>query len=295
MLLWFERATEFMKTVELKANESLVTLVEDIFDTALVICKCSGEGQIQLLDGFLLQLGHGVTDFRLKITIRLEALRTFNSMLDLISRERKIKFHLSEEAHGLMLDLAKTILDVGDYEIQVAISEALCRMTDRKTRETLIDTWFDERNGNAFKEIKDFEFETDCRKFLNRLNASLLNKRRVYTYPCNSAFLDLNELKMPADDKLENFWIDFNLGSHSVTFFIKDDHDAENDLWETVSLSYEAVKTFVVEGNELMEEEVVRMGLYNVRSIMQGGVKVKSSQVSSIKNGVMVGMVLTIR
>ncbi|XP_078286238.1 synaptonemal complex protein 2-like [Rhinoraja longicauda] len=242
-----KRATEFLKTVELKSNEFLVTLVEDMFDTILAICKCSSEGQMQLMDSFLLQLGHGVTDFRLKINIRLEALRTFNSVLDLISRESKIKFHLSEEANGLMLDLAKTILDVGDYEIQVAISEALCRMTDRKTREVLIYKWFDDHNANAFKEIKDFEFETDCRKFLNRLNGGLLNKRRVYTFPCNSAFLDLHELKMPADDKLENFWIDFNLGSRSVTFFIKDDQDAENDLWETVSLSYESVKTFVVE------------------------------------------------
>ncbi|XP_048468950.1 synaptonemal complex protein 2-like isoform X2 [Rhincodon typus] len=247
MLVWFERATDFMKTAELKSNEALMTLIEDMFDTVLAICKCSNEGRTQLMDTFVIQLGHGVTDFRLKISIRLEAVRTFNSMLDLISREGKIKFHLSEDAKGLMLDLARTILDVGDYEIQVAISEALCRMTDRKTRETLIYKWFDEPNANAFKEIRDSEFETDCRKFLNSLNESLHSKRRVYTYPCNSAFLDLNELKIPADDKLEKFWIDFNLGSRSVTFFIKDDsQDNEVDLWETVSLLQDGVKSFSV-------------------------------------------------
>ncbi|XP_069769462.1 synaptonemal complex protein 2-like isoform X2 [Narcine bancroftii] len=239
---------EFLKTAELKSNESLITLVEDIFDTILAICKCSDEGQIQLLDSFILQIGHGVTDFHLKINIRLEAVRTFNSILNFTSREGKIKFHLSKEAHDLMFNLAKTILDVGDYEIQVAISEALCRMTDKKTREAFIYKWFDERNANAFKKIKDVEFETDCRKFLNQLNSSLFNKRRVYTYPCNSAFLDLNELKMPVDDKLENFWIDFNLGSRSVTFFIKDDVQCcASDLWETVSLPSEGVKNFAVE------------------------------------------------
>ncbi|XP_072366346.1 uncharacterized protein [Scyliorhinus torazame] len=169
-------------------------------------------------------------------------------MLDIISREGKIKFHLSEEAYSLMLDLARTIMEVGDYEIQVAISEALCRMTDRKTREGLICKWFDEPHANAFKEIKDSEFETDCRTFLNALNESLCNKRRVYTYPCNSAFLDLNELKIPADDKLEKFWIDFNLGSRSITFFIKDDsQDSEVDLWETVSLVQDGVKSFSVQ------------------------------------------------
>ncbi|GCB79014.1 hypothetical protein scyTo_0016898, partial [Scyliorhinus torazame] len=152
MLLWFERATEFLKTAELKSNEALMVLVEDIFDTVLAIGKCSSEGRIQLMDTFVLQLGHGVSDFRLKISIRLEAVRTFNSMLDIISREGKIKFHLSEEAYSLMLDLARTIMEVGDYEIQVAISEALCRMTDRKTREGLICKWFDEPHANAFKE-----------------------------------------------------------------------------------------------------------------------------------------------
>ncbi|XP_043574942.1 synaptonemal complex protein 2-like isoform X3 [Chiloscyllium plagiosum] len=266
MLLWFERATEFMKTTELKSSEALMTLIEDMFDAVLAICKCSSEGRTQLMDTFVLQLGHGVTDFRLKISVRLEAIRTFNSMLDLISREGKIKFHLSEEAKSLMLDLATTILEVGDYEIQVAISEALCRMTDRKTRETLVYKWFDEPNANAFKEIRDSEFETDCRKFLNSLNESRRNKRRVYTYPCNAAFLDLNELKIPADDKLERFWIDFNLGSRSITFFIKDDsQDNEVDLWETVSLLQDGVKSFgVQEVNATTILVIILKGLLSV-------------------------------
>eukprot|EP00062_Callorhinchus_milii_P017012 gi/632968942/ref/XP_007900812.1/ PREDICTED: synaptonemal complex protein 2-like isoform X3 [Callorhinchus milii] len=258
IMLWFDRTTEFLKTTELKSNEALTTLVEDIFDIVLVICKCSSEGRTQLMDTFVLQLGHRVTDFRLKISLRLEAIRTFNLMLDSITRDGRKKFQVSE-LYTLMLDLAKAILEVGDYEIQVAISEALCRVTLAKERENLVHEWFvEDVIANAFKRINDAEFETDCRKFLNQVNTYLGNKRRVYTFPCNSAFLDQDELKMPADDKLEKFWIDFNLGSRSVTFFIKDENpDGATDLWETVSLHLGGVKSFLV-------QEINRIKIFNI-------------------------------
>lgn len=48
-----------------------------------------------------------------------------------------------------------------DYDLQVALMEALCRMTPRAQRGEMADRWFRmEFVATAFSQIKDSEFET---------------------------------------------------------------------------------------------------------------------------------------
>ncbi|XP_027737442.1 synaptonemal complex protein 2-like [Empidonax traillii] len=142
--------------------------------------------------------------------------------------------------------MGRRILDAGDYDMQVAITEALCRMISEKQRGELASQWFSmEFVSNAFKGIKDSEFETDCRKFLNQVNGMLGDKRRVFTFPCLSAALDKCELQIPMDENLEEFWIDFNVGSKSISFYVAAD-DAGHQ-WETVIIPEEEVNMYSLE------------------------------------------------
>ncbi|NXG80472.1 SYC2L protein, partial [Baryphthengus martii] len=254
LVSWFERARAFVILIDTSENKFLMLLLEDFFDTALVR-MCVKRWKKELVNLFLPVLGHLVTEANICCALRQEALRTLNSILDSVPREERKKFPLSEEMCSLTKDLAKSILEAGDYDLQVALSEALCRLMTKKWRDDLVHHWFEDNYlAEAFKEIKDREFETDCRKFLNQLNERLGNKRRVYSFPCISAYADMTEVKKPSDEKLEEFWIDFNAGSQSVTFYVD---SSEGALWDSVRLSKEAVSSYSLKEDD--GEKVVKI------------------------------------
>ncbi|XP_066579239.1 synaptonemal complex protein 2-like isoform X2 [Amia ocellicauda] len=259
ILMWFERATEFLKIEDLKSNTSLANLVEEFYDVALSICKINTEGKRQIQDTFVLRLGVLVTDSDILFCLRLEAVRTLNSILDVTTKEERKKISLSEELALLLVELAKLILNAGDYEMQVAISEALCRMTLKKWREDLVYQWFVNRDfADSFKAINDREFETDCRKFLNKVNSFLGDERRVYTFPCIKAFLEMKELYMPEDPKLEQFWIDFNVGSSCISFFI---NDPVGTLWDSINLPSENVNSYEIRETDGQKICIIHTGV----------------------------------
>ncbi|XP_053083847.1 synaptonemal complex protein 2-like isoform X2 [Pangasianodon hypophthalmus] len=240
MLNWFEMVCEHLK-VQQKPNKAPVRLMEAFCEVSMRLCQSNAEGSIKILEILILRFGAVVIDQDVHFNLRLEAIKTINSMLDSASKETRKKICQSDHS-SLLEEFAKVIIDVGDYEMQVAISEALCRMTPKKLREELVSKWFSYRSfASTFTTIRVKEFETDCRIFLNELNSYFGSSRRVFSYPCIRAFLDTTELFKPEDELLQNFWIDFNIGTSCIGFYV---NDPQETLWELIHLPKEAVSSY---------------------------------------------------
>ncbi|XP_013362881.1 PREDICTED: synaptonemal complex protein 2 isoform X2 [Chinchilla lanigera] len=263
MVVWFEKSKEIILSQGNSKDEAVINMIEDLFDLLMVIHDISDEGKRQVMESFIPLICALVIDSRVNICFQQETLKKMNAMLDKMPQDAR-KIHSNQEMLTLMNNMGERILDAGDYDLQVGIVEALCRMTTEKQRQQLACQWFSmDFIANAFKEIKDSEFETDCRIFLNLVNGMLGDKRRVFTFPCLSAFLNKYELQIPSDEKLEDFWIDFNLGSQTLSFYIAGDDDHQ---WDAVTVPEEKVQMYSVEVKEskkllsIILKSVVKIG-----------------------------------
>ncbi|XP_056404717.1 synaptonemal complex protein 2 isoform X3 [Hyla sarda] len=248
MVAWYEKIRNILICAGSARKEALLTLTEDYFDVLMAVHDHNSEGKIQILGNFISKTCCLVADASIGTFIKQEAVRKLNLMLDTVPREARKKLIFTKEMMATMSAMGKQILDAGDYDLQVAITEALCRMTSEAERKELASQWFPmEFITTTFKGIKDSEFETDCRKFLNLVNGMLGDKRRVFTYPCISAHLDHHQFQTPCDEKLEDFWIDFNVGTQSISFYVSADDSNESNQWETVCITESEVDMYNVD------------------------------------------------
>ncbi|XP_062871319.1 synaptonemal complex protein 2 isoform X4 [Trichomycterus rosablanca] len=250
MVQWFEKARRLWIEAGPLRNEALVNLAEDFFDALMVVYKSCKDGTYQVTESLLYPIGKLASDAQVNIMIQKEAVRKLNLILGKIPTELKKEKKLlsSQEASSVMHYLACRILKGGDYDLQVALMEALCRMTPRAQRREMADRWFRmEFVATAFSQIKDSEFETDCRKFLNLLNGLQGDGRSVYSYPCLEVFLDKHALFMPVDENLHEFWIDFNLESQSISFYFCLADDQQEGQWDTLCIAENEIHSYTVQ------------------------------------------------
>ncbi|XP_070444676.1 synaptonemal complex protein 2 isoform X3 [Equus przewalskii] len=241
MASWFEKSKEIILSQGNSTDEAVINMLEDLFDLLMAIHDINDE----VILPYVPERRSWIWSYSFA---RIKTLKRMNAMLDKMPEDAR-KILSNQEMLILMSSMGERILDAGDYDLQVGIVEALCRLTTEKQRQELECQWFSmDFIANAFKGIKDSEFETDCRIFLNLVNGMLGDKRRVFTFPCLSAFLDKYELQIPSDEKLEEFWIDFNLGSQSLSFYIAGDNDGHQ--WEAVTVPEEKVQIYSIEVRE---------------------------------------------
>ncbi|XP_051240901.1 synaptonemal complex protein 2-like isoform X4 [Dicentrarchus labrax] len=243
VLLWFEAVHDLLTSDLQKNSASLLSLTEEFYDYFLLLGQASLP--VSQLSVVLLQLARFALEPEIHFPLRLEAIRTFNSILESLSREQRRLIQNDQNQIQILSQMSAAVLTAGDYELQVSLSEALCRLTPRKDREQRANQWFSSCDiSTAFCDIRDGDFEVDCRRFLNFINGHHGDQRRVYSFPCLRAFLDSTELFPPKDDKLDKFWIDFNLSSGCVSFFID---EPQGFLWGSVHLLKEEVDRYSVQ------------------------------------------------
>ncbi|XP_075866947.1 synaptonemal complex protein 2 isoform X6 [Microcebus murinus] len=179
MVAWFEKSKEIILSRGNSKDEAVINMIEDLFDLLMVIHDVNDEGKKQIVESFIPRICALVIDSRVNICIQQETLKKMNAMLDKMPQDAR-KILCNQEMLILMSSMGERILDAGDYDLQVGIVEALCRMTTEKQRQELACQCFSmDFIANAFKGIKDSEFETDCRLFLNLVNGMLGDKRRI--------------------------------------------------------------------------------------------------------------------
>lgn len=236
-LMWFETVCERLTSDLQRISTPLLNLTEEFFDFFLLLGQASLP--VSQLSVVLLQLVHLTLETEVHFPLRLEAIRTFNSVLESLSREQRRLIQNDQNQNQMLPQVAAAVLTVGDYELQVSLSEALCRMTPRRDRMQKASQWFSIPDISlAFCDIRDADFESDCRRFLNFVNCYHGNQGRVYTIPCLRAFLSSTQLFRPKDEKLDEFWIDFNTGSGCVGFFID---EPQGFLWGSIHVLKEEV------------------------------------------------------
>ncbi|XP_043960987.1 synaptonemal complex protein 2-like isoform X3 [Gambusia affinis] len=235
VMLWFEAVHDLLTSDLQEGSTTLMTLTEEFFDYFLLLAQASlPAAQLSVL---LLHLAHLALEAGVHFPLRLEAIRTFNSILESLSRQQRRLIQIDQNQN--LTQLAAAVVTVGDYEFQVSLLEALCRLTPRREREQRANQWFDSSDiRSTFCDIRDADFEVDCRRFLNFVNRYHGDQRRVYSFPCLRAFLSSTQLFRPKDEKLDKFWIDFNVGSGCVSFFID---DPQGFLWGSIHLQMEDV------------------------------------------------------
>ncbi|CAG2203874.1 SYCP2 [Mytilus edulis] len=258
-----QEAVQYLKQeCKTEKSDEMYMLMEQFFDAINILSESSAEAKASLVQTFcqlyldsLLQ--NEAADFR----HRLEILRSLNVLLEDAPCSVKEALLSSQFIKPSLKKLSTLLNEIGDYEFQVCISECLFRIIPKKMRDQTISIVFkNQARRKDFLAIRDNEFETDCRIFLNKLNASLKKSNRVFSVPCNKAWLGDKELHKPDDPNYETFWVDFNAGSERLTVFCGSYNSSEmssEDMWETLTVWKDDVQSFNVK--KIKEVKVVNI------------------------------------
>ncbi|CAH1774264.1 unnamed protein product, partial [Owenia fusiformis] len=229
--------------------------LEDTLETIITLSEYSSRAKGRMISMFSLMILSDVTNVKFSFHIKMEMLKSLNLLLERCPSSVRQQLNQVPEFTELINFLAALIQTIGDYEFQVGVIECLFRLIQKPQRECFAKFWFSDKGvQKAFLDVRDSDFETDCREFLNHLNETTF-PRNVFSIPCDAAYLGSIQLEKPQDAKYSEFWVDFNCGSRRITIFCNQEpsesQEEEEDelLWETVSIHHKVVEKYSLEDN----------------------------------------------
>ncbi|KAK3865239.1 hypothetical protein Pcinc_029139 [Petrolisthes cinctipes] len=156
-----------------------------------------------------------IVDASLPHVVRRSAVGDFNELLKL--SQSAARGVLKQEFSSLFLKLPGLLKEIGDYDTQTSVIEAIYRMTSGSERSASVSQWFPDLDCTLKSQfIMISEFDPDCRRFLNAFNESLGSRRKVYTFPCEAAHVGKLKLTKPKSPAYQKFWVDFSIDSKTI-------------------------------------------------------------------------------
>ncbi|XP_071524401.1 uncharacterized protein [Panulirus ornatus] len=149
------------------------------------------------------------------LNVRTRCIKDLNELLKLSPSMARDVF--KKKCYDLFKCLPSQLQEVGDYDVQASVVEAIYRMSSSSERSRFVSHWFPDLDctlQSLFITIS--EFDPDCRRFLNAFNTSLGAGCMVHTFPCYSAAIGQLQLNKPMSPAYTKFWVDFNLGSETI-------------------------------------------------------------------------------
>ncbi|XP_069182475.1 uncharacterized protein [Procambarus clarkii] len=180
-------------------------------------------------------------------SVRGKCLKDLNELMKLSPNVARDAFR--KNCDDLFIRLPRLLEELGDYDLQVTVVEAIYRMTPSHERSRCVTHWFPNLEcplQSLF--IMITEFDPDCRRFLNAFNSALGQERKVYTFPCNSATVGQMRLTKPQDPSYQKFWVDFNLGSETILLLCQKPYNANagtsfiDHPWESLVLDKQDIQ-----------------------------------------------------
>ncbi|XP_071835923.1 uncharacterized protein [Apostichopus japonicus] len=227
-------------TCQSTAHHCLIQLLETVNDIADFGSSTKANVALLLVEKLMVFIVNVKQNFAAK----MESLRTLNLLLEGCPAKYLRALQNDGTIVKILNLMAESLPKTGDFEMQVACAEALIRVIKKSDRADFGRKCFtDDAVFESFLKIQDACFEVDCRMFLNTLNEKLGNERLVFSIPCDKVYLGTYLAKRPQGDKLTEFWVDFNQLSRTITIYVAEEEDAneESCMWETITISDDAV------------------------------------------------------